>query len=175
MNSSSLIFALMNKRNQLLTTFFLVSLLVILFCADVGTGSVPISFAGIFRNIFGDDGSTIHTILWQFRLPKAITCTLAGASLAIGGLLMQTLFRNPLAGPDVLGLSSGASLAVGALVLTGRGLNFSSGEWSLAVAAGGGSILVLLLMLAVARSVRDNASLLIIGLKIGRASCRERV
>ncbi|HCW07016.1 MAG TPA: iron ABC transporter [Cytophagales bacterium] len=112
----------------------------------------------------------MHTIVWQFRLPKAITCVLAGASLACSGLLMQTLFRNPLAGPDVLGLTSGASLAVGMLVLAGQGLSFSSNEWSLAMAAGAGSILVLLLMLAVTRKIKDNASLLIIGLMLAAAT-----
>ncbi len=160
----------MSEKNHLLKTLLLVLLLMVLFCLDVIFGSISISISDFFTNILSGRDSTIHTILWQFRLPKAITCTLAGASLAIGGLLMQTLFRNPLAGPDVLGLSSGASLAVGALVLTGRGLNFSSGEWSLAIAAGGGSILVLLLMLAIARSIRDNASLLIIGLMLAAAT-----
>jgi len=84
--------------------------------------------------------------------------------------LMQTLFRNPLAGPDVLGLSSGASLAVGLLVLMGRGFNFAWGEWSLALAASVGGAFVLLLMLLIARKVRDNASLLIIGLMLAAAT-----
>ncbi len=112
----------------------------------------------------------VHIILWQFRFPKAMTCVLAGAGLAASGLLMQTLFRNPLAGPDVLGLSSGASLAVGMLLLVGRGFNFSWGAWSLALAASGGGALVLLLMLLIARRVRDNASLLIIGLMLAAAT-----
>jgi len=107
-----------------------------------------------------------HTILWEFRFPKAITCVLAGAGLASSGLLMQTLFRNPLAGPDVLGLSSGASLAVGLLLLMGRGVNFVWGEWSLALVASTGGAVVLLLMLLIARGIRDNASLLIIGLML---------
>jgi iron complex transport system permease protein len=83
---------------------------------------------------------------------------------------MQTLFRNPLAGPDVLGLSSGASLAVGLLLLAGRGLNFFWGEWSLALAASSGGMLVLLLMILVARRVHDNASILIIGLMLAAAT-----
>lgn len=160
----------MNKKNYGLRILFLISLLVVLFIADVRVGSVSVSFSDFFSNVFSKTDSTIHTILWQFRLPKAITCVLAGASLACAGLMMQTLFRNPLAGPDVLGLSSGASLAVGMLVLLGRGLNFSSNEWSLAIAAGGGGMLVLLLMLAIARSVKDNASLLIIGLMLAAAT-----
>jgi iron complex transport system permease protein len=160
----------MDKQNQLLKTVLLVVVLVILFLADVSMGSVSISIADFFSNIFSVNNSTVHTILWQFRLPKAITCILAGASLACSGLLMQTLFRNPLAGPDVLGLSSGASLAVGTLVMLGRGFHFSSDHWGLALAAGSGSMLVLLLMLGIARSVRDNASLLIIGLMLAAAT-----
>ncbi|GHM99318.1 iron ABC transporter [Cytophagales bacterium WSM2-2] len=157
-------------KNQSGRFVLLVSLLIILFCIDVSIGSVSISLPELFKNIFSGSGTTIHTILWQFRLPKAVTCVLAGASLACGGLMMQTLFRNPLAGPDVLGLSSGASLAVGMLVLLGRGLSFSSNEWGLALAAGVGGMLVLLLMLAVARRVRDNTSLLIIGLMLAAAT-----
>ena len=156
-----------SSAGKFLCLFFL---LLFLFFADIVIGSVSISVSDIFRSLFSNSESTFHTILWQFRLPKAITCILAGASLACSGLMMQTLFRNPLAGPDVLGLSSGASLTVGMLVLAGRGLNFSSNEWSLAIAAGGGSMLVLLLMLAIARSVRDNASLLIIGLMLAAAT-----
>src|ERR1041384_1653673 len=109
----------MSKKNYRLRILFLILLLVVLFMMDVRVGSVSIPFADFFSNIFSTTESTVHTILWQFRLPKALTCTLAGASLACAGLMMQTLFRNPLAGPDVLGLSSGASLAVGMLVLLG--------------------------------------------------------
>lgn len=160
----------MNKKNYGLRILVLIFLLTILFILDVRVGSVSISFSEFLSTIFSSANSTIHTILWQFRLPKAITCVLAGASLACAGLMMQTLFRNPLAGPDVLGLSSGSSLAVGILVLLGRGLKFSSNEWSLAIAAGGGGMLVLLLMLVIARRVRDNASLLIIGLMLAAAT-----
>lgn len=148
----------------------IVAALIVLFCADVATGSVSVSFGDIFKEIFGENQNTLHTILWQFRFPKATTCVLAGAGLATSGLLMQTLFRNPLAGPDVLGLSSGASLAVGLLLLAGRGVNLTWGEWSLALAACLGGALVLFIMLLIARRVRDNASLLIIGLMLAAAT-----
>jgi iron complex transport system permease protein len=144
--------------------------LIILFCADVSIGSAYVSIRDIFENLLNEKEPMVHTILWQFRLPKAITCVLAGAGLAASGLLMQTLFRNPLAGPDVLGLSSGASLAVGLLLLAGRGLNFTWGEWGLALAASVGGAFVLLLMLLIARKVRDNASILIIGLMLAAAT-----
>jgi iron complex transport system permease protein len=144
--------------------------LVILFCLNVGLGSVSLSFSEIAKNLFSESDTSVHTILWQFRLPKALTCVLAGAGLATSGLLMQTLFRNPLAGPDVLGLSSGASLAVGLLLLAGKDFVFSTNAWSLAIAASAGGALVLLLMLMVARTVRDNTSLLIIGLMMAAAT-----
>ncbi len=149
---------------------FILLALALLFVADVALGSVSISISDIFASLFSGSDSTINTILWQFRLPKALTCVLAGAGLAASGLLMQTLFRNPLAGPDVLGLSSGASLAVGLLLLVGRGINFSWNEWTLALAASAGGALVLLLMLLIARKVRDNASILIIGLMLAAAT-----
>jgi len=108
-------------------------------------------------------------------LPKATTCLLAGAALAAGGLLMQTLFRNALAGPDVLGLSSGASLMVGFVLMLGQtSIAFlalvSSNPWSQVIAASLGGVLVFVLIIAIARFVQDNTSLLIIGLMISAAT-----
>jgi iron complex transport system permease protein len=108
-------------------------------------------------------------ILWDLRMTKALTCILAGSSLAIGGLQMQTLFRNALAGPDVIGLSAGASLAVSLIYLIPAiawQADFISGSWLIAVAASLGSAIVCVAMLAIARTLRDNVSLLIIGLMI---------
>jgi iron complex transport system permease protein len=154
-------------------SFKLILILLVLlglFCLNISLGSVSLSFSEIVKNLIGESDAGVHTILWQFRLPKAFTCILAGAALATSGLLMQTLFRNPLAGPDVLGLSSGASLAVGLLLLVGKGFMFSASAWSLAAAASIGGALVLLLMLTIARTVRDNTSLLIIGLMLAAAT-----
>ncbi len=158
------------KRSYSIRFIVILISLIFLFFLDVCIGSVAVSLMDIFKNLFTENETVIHTILWQFRFPKALTCVLAGAGLAASGLLMQTLFRNPLAGPDVLGLSSGASLAVGLLLLIGRGFSFVWGEWSLALAASAGSAVVLLLMLLIARRVRDNASLLIIGLMLAAAT-----
>ncbi|MBS1680352.1 MAG: iron ABC transporter permease [Bacteroidetes bacterium] len=158
------------KDRHSVKILLLLFLLLLLFFADVSVGNVPIPLSDSIKNILHHADSTVHTILWQFRLPKALTCVLAGAALACSGLLMQTLFRNPLAGPDVLGLSSGASLLVGLLLLAGKNLSFIANEWSLALAAGIGGALILLLMLAVSRTVRDNASLLIIGLMLAAAT-----
>ncbi len=119
----------------------------------------------------GNSNSTAGVIIWNFRLPKAATCLLAGAALAAGGLLMQTLFRNALAGPDVLGLSSGASLMVAFVLMLGQtSVGFlaavSSNPWSQVIAASLGGVLVFVLIIAIARFVQDNTSLLIIGLMI---------
>jgi iron complex transport system permease protein len=144
---------------------------MILFLADLLLGSVSISPADLFSSLFRNSESGASQIIWQFRLPKTITCVLAGAALATGGLLMQTLFRNALAGPDVLGLSSGASLMVAVVLMLGQtSIGFmavvSSSPWSQVIAASLGGVLVFVLIIAIARFVRDNTSLLIIGLMI---------
>jgi iron complex transport system permease protein len=144
---------------------------VLLYLTDVLVGSVSISLADLFSSLAQQSDSYASDIVWQFRLPKATTCLLAGAALAIGGLLMQTLFRNALAGPDVLGLSSGASLMVAFVLMLGQtSIGFmavvSSSPWSQVIAASLGGVLVFVLIIAIARFVRDNTSLLIIGLMI---------
>src|SRR5690606_2960878 len=119
-------------------------------------------------------GHTTEQESWQhiiqnYRLPKAITAILVGSGLGISGLLMQTLFRNPLAGPFVLGISSGASLGV-ALVILGSSIFggvfslFLISKWSIVIAASLGSFLVLLAVLMVSLKVRDTMAILIIGL-----------
>jgi len=119
-----------------------------------------------------DPDESWHYIIWNYRVPKAITAILVGGGLSLSGLLMQTLFRNPLAGPFVLGISSGASLGAAVLIM-GAGL-FSSvfgislfNDASLAIASSLGSFLVLLAVLSVAMKVKDTMSLLIIGLMFG--------
>lgn len=149
--------------------------LVLLFLTNISIGSVSIPLAKVVATIFSfNDGSdTIASIIWQLRVPKAVTCVLAGAALSIAGLLMQTLFRNPLAGPDVLGLSSGASLMVAFVLLIGTSSASylpAVSPWSLAVAASLGSGVIFLIVIAIAHRVRDNTSLLIIGLMIAAAS-----
>lgn len=154
---------------------FLLLIVVLLFCfvVNISLGSVSIPLKSIFGSLFGTiDNSTWQIIVTDFRLPKAITAILVGSGLGISGLLMQTLFRNPLAGPFVLGISSGASLGV-ALVILGSGL-FSSlfataliSKWSIVIAASLGSFLVLLAVLAVSSKVRDTMAILIIGLMFG--------
>lgn len=147
--------------------FILLSLLFALVIINLSLGSVHIPFGETVRILFG--GSTPvpvwRDILLDFRLNKAITCILAGSSLSVSGLMMQTLFRNPLAGPDVLGLSSGASLFVALAVMTGS-TAFSGGAYTIVLAAWLGCVSIFLIMILIAQRLRDSASLLIVGLMI---------
>ena len=108
-------------------------------------------------------------ILLTLRLPKMLTAILAGMALSVSGLMMQTLFRNPLAGPYILGVSSGAGLGVALVTIGGISAGMALGGSNLLVtlAAITGSMLTLLLVLLIARRVRDNVSLLIVGMMIG--------
>ncbi|WP_158844036.1 FecCD family ABC transporter permease [Algibacter sp. L1A34] len=152
---------------------FLALTLTLVFCffMNISLGSVSIPFKAIFNSLIN---SNVEHESWQhiiinYRLPKAITAIIVGSGLGISGLLMQTLFRNPLAGPFVLGISSGASLGV-AIVILGSGLFggvFASlfvSKWGIVIAASLGSFLVLLAVLMVSIRVRDTMAILIIGL-----------
>ena len=155
---------------------FLILLLILLaaFLVNLSMGSVSIPLTEII-SVFVGNGSTKATweyILIDYRLPKAFTAMLAGGGLAISGLLMQTLFRNPLAGPFVLGLSSGASLGVAILILGVSAFGGFFGtmllsQWSLVIASALGSFLVLLAVLAVTFRIKDTMAILIIGLMFG--------
>ncbi len=144
-------------------------LLIILLILSVSLGSVYISPLEIFQVLFSDvhNESAIYNIIIHYRFPKAITSIFAGAALGFAGLQMQTLFRNPLAGPFVLGISSGASLGVALLVLSGIGVTGILASWSMAIASIVGSSIVLLLVVLVSINIRDSMSLLLIGLMFG--------
>lgn len=149
------------------TLLFLVSsiLLFLLFIADILWGSVQIPLKEIFLQ-----QSVYHGIIFDFRLPKAITAVITGMAISVSGLLMQTLFRNPLAGPYVLGVSSGASLGVAVYILAGSFLPlvFLQSGWGLVVSAVFGAVLVLLLVLSVSFKIRDSVTLLIVGMMFGQ-------
>jgi iron complex transport system permease protein len=140
---------------------------VVLFFLRLLLGSVPLSFSDVFNALLGNQNAA-SDLVYKFRLPVAITCILAGSSLAVAGLLMQTLFRNALAGPDVLGLTSGSSLMVAIVIMAGSGfpVGFAS-PWTIALAASVGAAGVFLLILLISQYVNDNTSLLIIGLMLG--------
>lgn len=116
--------------------------------------------------------SSWHYIVWEYRLPKALTAVLVGSGLSLSGLLMQTLFRNPLAGPFVLGISSGASLGAALLILGGSllggwGSRILVTDTALALASTLGSLLVLFTVLLVSSRLKDVMALLIVGLMFG--------
>ena len=139
---------------------------------SISVGSVYIPFNDIISIILGNEpiNPAWGKIIIDYRLPKSLTALIAGAALSLSGLQMQTLFRNPLAGPYVLGISAGASLGVALLILAGLNLGFAGGTIGTALAAILGATLVLVLILSIARRIRDNVSLLIIGLMIGSAT-----
>ncbi len=141
---------------------------------NISLGSVNIPIKAIFSALFDGNSSeeTWNYIILDYRIPKAITAILVGSGLAISGLLMQTLFRNPLAGPYVLGISSGASLGVAVLILGssfigGSFLALSSSYYALSIAASLGSFLVLFSVMLIANQVKNTMSILIIGLMFG--------
>ena len=141
--------------------------LIGLLLADVCLGSTLISPRALWQQV-SEPGSVYRHIFINLRLPKALTAILAGSALSVSGILMQTLFRNPLAGPYILGVSSGASLGVAFVVMcTSLFGMISAGAGTIATSAIIGSTLVLLLVMSVAGKVRDNVSLLIIGMMVG--------
>jgi iron complex transport system permease protein len=161
------------KTNYTYPFLILIVLLIICFFVNISLGSVSIPTKDIFNSLFGTiDNESWQYIIQNYRLPKAFTAILVGSGLGISGLLMQTLFRNPLAGPFVLGITSGASLGV-ALVILGSGLfggvfaTLLISKWSVVIAASLGSFLVLLAVLVVSSRVRDTMAILIIGLMFG--------
>ena len=150
----------MKSRKTILFALLTV-LLVLLFLADLTFGSIRIPLSETINVFFGKSTNNIYSeILLNFRLPKAITAILAGAALSVAGLMMQTLFRNPLADPSILGVSSGASLGVAIVMMAAAALPvaFISSGWGLVVAAIIGAALVLLLVVGVSYKVQNSVS-----------------
>jgi len=160
------------------TIFLLPLLFIVCFLLNISLGSVNISLDQVLTILLGgeSDKTTWESIVLDFRLPKAVSATLVGASLGVSGLMMQTFFRNPLAGPFVLGVSSGASLGVAIVVLSGIALggtiSFFSflGNWLIVGAAALGAFSVLLLVLLVSIKIKDSMTLLIVGLMFASAT-----
>ncbi len=153
--------------------------IVVLFILNLLLGSVSIPARSICNILFGTGQESViwSNIIWKSRIPQTVTAMVAGAALAVSGLQMQTVFQNPLAGPSVLGISSGASLGVAFVILlsgTFGGVALSKvgivGEFSLTVAAILGALSVMALILFVSQKVRGNVTLLIIGVMIGYIS-----
>ena len=150
-------------------------LIVALTLLNLLMGTVDISSGEILRILIGDKSDIIHyNIIWKSRLPQTVTAIVAGAGLSVSGLQMQTVFRNPLAGPSVLGISNGAALGVAFVVLlSGQigGVALSElgimGDAALNIAAIGGALAVMGLIAWVSNKVQNSVTLLIIGVMIG--------
>ncbi|MFO7939742.1 MAG: iron ABC transporter permease [Bacteroidales bacterium] len=164
----------MTTQQRYILWILLIIGLVAAFLADLLIGSSLIPLKEVLRILTGQEPDTAvwKAIVLQFRLPKALTAVAVGMGLAVSGLQMQTVFRNPLAGPYVLGISAGASLGVAILVMgVSSFLSYqtlmSLGNWLIVGAAWVGSALILLLILAISIRVRDIMTLLILGIMFG--------
>jgi len=155
----------------------LLSILLVAFLLDVALGSVHIPLKEVIKVLFTSDSGndTWVYIIEKIRLPKALTAIIVGCGLSVSGLQMQTLFRNPLAGPSVLGITAGASLGV-ALVMLSAGSITSlytikelgiSGSWLIIVASSFGAALIMILIVSISSSLKDNVIVLIVGVMIG--------
>lgn len=165
-----------NSSSTYLLFAFGVLCFILLFGANLAVGSVHIPLGEVIGWFFGEEFSknSWDTIVTEYRLPKAFTAILAGITLSISGLQMQTFFRNPLAGPFVLGISAGAGLGVAMMMMASSAFGWmlysqGIGHWSTILAASAGAILVLLLMSLTAWRVKDSMTLLIVGLMFGSA------
>lgn len=163
------------KRHNIVAFIILVILLIGVVFWDFVTGSTQISITKIFAFLAGkispDDNTLL--IIKEFRFPRVIIAILAGAALSVSGLLMQTIFRNPLAGPYILGVSSGAGLGVAILVMS-TGLlfpiiNTSPPNWLIVTSAAIGAAMVMLIILIASFRIHDIIYVLILGILIGAA------
>lgn len=172
-----------NKKRHKTPLIFLLgaTILILMLLLNLGIGSVKIPLNEVCNILtYGECDNIIwQNIIWKSRIPQALTSLLAGAGLAVSGLQMQTIFRNPIAGPSVLGISSGASLGVAfAVLLSG---NFAGivlgnigtvGEMAITISAIIGSLCVMALVVFVSQHVRGNVTLLIIGVMMGHIANR---
>ena len=165
------------KQKGVVYCVFLAVLIIVLFALNLLIGSVSIPVKAVLQILLGDDSlkPSWQFIILESRLPQAITATLCGASLAVSGLLLQTAFRNPLAGPSIFGINSGAGLGVALVMLfLGGGLSVGSlqlsGFAAILVAAFIGAMAVMALIFFFSTLVRNNVMLLIIGIMIGYIS-----
>ena len=152
--------------------------IVLLFVANLVCGSVDIPASEVFRIIMGEKAgkASWEFIVMQSRLPQAVTATLCGSSLAASGLLLQTYFHNPLAGPSILGITNGAALGVAIVMLVTGGVIVSPtsgdsglqlvGHVAVVVAAFGGAMAVIALLLFVTKFIRSSLAILILGIMV---------
>ncbi len=157
-----------------LTIAAITALIVVLFIANLFLGAIHIPAADVLRILTGDaaEKESWNYIVIQSRLPQAMTALLCGGSLAVSGLMLQTAFANPLAGPSILGISSGANLGVAIVMLAGGGM-ITAGETTIpgfmSVLIGGfaGAMIIMSVILSLSTFIRSNLMLLITGIMIG--------
>jgi len=165
-----------NRTRNILLFIILPAIFVGAAITDLMIGTVRIPVLQILSALFNksDDNYQFTTIIWELRIPKTITTILAGAALSVAGLQMQTTFRNPLAGPYVLGISSGAGLGVALMMFGLEFLGLSNDwlvrDWSLIVAAWLGAAFVLFLILLVSSRIHDIMTILVLGMLFGAAA-----
>ncbi len=162
----------MLRRNAFLFLSLLI-LLVVVFFLQLLLGSVRIPFTEIVDLLGGNEteNEAWRNIIIESRLPGAVAAVLAGAGLSVSGLQMQTMFRNPVAGPFVLGISSGASLGVAIYILASSAFGISEvhvlGSWSIIISAAAGAMLIFFFNFMITYRLNDVVAILIIGLMIG--------
>lgn len=163
------------KRNTLFFSLVFLSI-ILFFILNLVLGTVSIPFTSIWNILWGsgDESEIWQNIIWKSRFPQTITALAAGAGLSISGLQMQTVFRNPLAGPSELGISSGASLGVAFIILLSGSIGGAAlsklglfGEVAVSIAAIIGAMAVMSIIIAISQRVKGNVILLIIGVMIG--------
>ena len=164
------------KRPVAFYMLLIMASIFLFFFLNLVLGSVSIPLRAVWNILWGTGNESViwQKIIWKSRVPQALTALVAGAGLSVSGLQMQTVFRNPLAGPSVLGISSGASMGVAFVVLLSGSLGGVAlsklgfmGEIALTIAAIAGSLSIMALIVFVSQKVRGNVTLLIIGVMIG--------
>lgn len=163
------------KRHSLSFTLIFLSI-ILFFILNLILGTISIPLSSIWNILWGTREEPLiwQNIIWKSRFPQTITALVAGAGLSISGLQMQTVFRNPLAGPSELGISSGASLGVAFIILLSGSIGGTAlsklgffGEIAISVAAIAGAMAVMSIIIAISQRVKGNVVLLIIGVMIG--------
>lgn len=164
------------KRPVAFYMLLIMASIFLFFFLNLVLGSVSIPLRAVWNILWGTGNESViwQNIIWKSRVPQALTALVAGAGLSVSGLQMQTVFRNPLAGPSVQGISSGASMGVAFVVLLSGSLGGVAlsklgfmGEIALTIAAIAGSLSIMALIVFVSQKVRGNVTLLIIGVMIG--------
>ena len=155
------------RRSMAVLAILLAGVLVAL-GANLAVGSVSLDAGQVLDALArGSDGSLQGQVIWQIRLPRAVAALVLGAGLAVAGYLLQTLFDNPLAGPYVLGISSGSKLAIAAVMVGVLGTGQSMTSWTMVGAAFVGALMAMAAVMAIARHVSSGAMLVVAGVMVG--------